>query len=420
MSTIILFGTGRTAVGKHSDVAIGSRGERAVSLAELDMPICPGFVIPNDGVLLCAAEPEKAAQQLKQSVAEVEKILQKDFGGDAPLLLKVVESPMLNVQSSLPSVHHIGLTDTTVERVAEMTGEKFAYHEYAYLLRNILLAEIQGCSDDGRVKELQAYLDALKKAKTKATIQKAMQEHRDVLPAELYSDPYFQLLYVVQLFSAAYALSPTTEDSAVQVQAMVYGNLDKNSCAGYMYTHHIVTGADELQGEFFPASFDETAKNGKPIKDLDASHLKSLLNIARKLEDHFREIRWVRFVIEANTLWVVDQASVPNKSAQAEIRTLLDLEKREIVSKDYLIEKVKPGRLSEILHPTLDVLSVKSLPSIGGGIAGAVGAAIGRVFFTAESLITAYRQAQQAGEDTNMILAMPSTYAEDVKAIEVS
>ncbi|AFG36275.1 putative PEP-binding protein [Spirochaeta africana] len=418
MSMFISFGTGRSTV--KGDQAIGSRGERAVSLAELDMPICPGFVIPNEGVKLCAADPRKAAQQLRHSVGEVEQVMRKDFGGEAPLLLKVVESPMLNVQSSLPSVHHIGLTETTVAAVAEMTGEKFAYGEYAFLLRSILQAALVGGTDGERARELHAYLEALKKAKTKNTILKAIEGHRDVLPVELYTDPYFQLLYVVQLFNAAFTQSPTTEDSAVQVQAMVYGNLDKRSSAGYLYTHHIVTGADELQGEFFPISFDETASNGKPINQIEPNHRKALGAMARKLEDHFREIRWIRFVIEADTLWLVDQASVPNKSAQAEIRTLLDLQKRDVVTKDYLIEKIKPGRLSEILHPTLDATSVKTLPTISGGIAGAVGAAIGRVFFTAESLITAYRQAQQAGEDTSMILAMPSTFAGDVKAIEIA
>ncbi|GAB6090657.1 putative PEP-binding protein [Spirochaeta dissipatitropha] len=419
MSKFISFGTGRST--QKIDQPIGSRGERAVSLAELDMPICPGFVIPNEGVKLCAEDPRKAAELLRQSVGEVEKALRKQLGGgEAPLLLKVVESPMLNVQSSLPSVHHIGLTDSTVDFVAEMTGEKFAYGEYAFLLRSILQAALKGGPDETRTAELNSYLDALKKAKTKASIIKAIDKHREVLPIELYTDPYFQLLHVVQLFNAAYVQSPTTEDSAVQVQAMVYGNLDKRSSAGYLYTHHIVTGADELQGEFFPISFDETASNGKQIEEIEPNHREALMKIARKLEDHFREIRWVRFVIEADTLWLVDQASVPNKSAQAEIRTLLDLQKREVVSKDYVIEKVKPGRLSEILHPTLDATSVKSLPTVAGGVAGAVGAAIGRVYFTAESLITAYRQAQQAGEDTNMILAMPSTFAGDVKAIEVA
>lgn len=420
MSTFVSFGTGQS-VKAADEALLGSRGERAVSLAGLDMPICPGFVIPGAGVALCVSEPQTARGKLKRSVVGIEKFLRKQLGsGDSPLMLKAVESPMLNVPSSLPSIHHIGLTDTTVESVAAMAGEKFAYSEYSYLISNLLRLALRVNSSDEYAAGLQGYLDALSKAKTKAAIRAAIEKHIDVLPSDIYIDPYFQLQYVIQLFHEAFKLSPTTEDSALMIQTMVYGNLDKKSAAGYLYTHHIVSGADELQGEFFPIAFDEKSKNGKDISKLDYNHFNALRTIATKLEDHFREIRWIRFAIEADTLWLVDQSSVPNKSAQAEIRTLLDLMKRNIVDNDYIIGKIQPGRLSEMLHPMLDQTSVGSLPQLKGGIAGAVGAAIGRVYFSADALITAYRQAQQAGEDTSMILAMPSTFAGDVKAIEIA
>jgi pyruvate,orthophosphate dikinase len=421
MNDFIHFGNPDGSAKIKDREILGSRGRRAISLGELDMPICPGFVILNEQVRRFAEDPRPLVKPLGESVRALESVMGKTFGGgDTPLLLKVVESPMLNVQSSLPSVHHIGLTEETVQTVGKMTGEKFAYAEFAHLLSNILRLEITGAEEEGKRESFEEYRKQLKAANTKAAVVKAIDANRDLLPEDVYTSPLFQLQYVVDRFHHALKQSPTSEDSAVMVQTMVYGNLDEASSAGYFYTHHIVTGEDVLQGEYFPSAFDESGSNGKPLDKLDASMLESLNVISRKLEDHFKELRFVRFAIEAEKLWLVDQASVPNKSAQAEIRTLLDLLRRHVVDNDYLIEKVKPGRLSEILHPTLDPLSVAKLHTFQGGIAGAVGAAIGRVYFTAESLVTAYRQAQQAGEDTNMILAMPATFAGDVKAIEIA
>jgi pyruvate,orthophosphate dikinase len=108
------------------------------------------------------------------------------------------------------------------------------------------------------------------------------------------------------------------------------------------------------------------------------------------------------------------------KSTQAEIQTLLDLYNRKVVDDRYVVSTVKPQQLNEILHPVINPASVTKMKALEGGIAGAPGAAIGRVFFTTEGLLDAYKDAQLKGEDTRLILCMPATFAEDVKAIEVA
>ncbi|MDA3948026.1 MAG: PEP-utilizing enzyme [Spirochaeta sp.] len=421
MNQLISFGTEHTKVDDSVLEAVGSRGKRAVSLADLNVPVCPGVVLTTEALSVFPENATAAWSVMKDPLGVIEGAMKRRFGDPkAPLLLKMVESPMLNVRSALPSVHHVGLCDATVEPLSETMGETFAWQEYGYLISSILKLELLLEEDKARAARLKEFREEIQAAKRKASIKKTMSAFEGVLPAEIYTEPFFQLTHVARLFRRAFALSPTTEDSALMIQAMVYGNRDKNSSSGYLFTHHIITGEDELQGEFFPESFDDAGKKGKKLTTLSNAHLSELKKIARTLEDNFREIRWIRFTIEAGELWLVDQASVPNKSAQAEIRTLLDLLRREVVSNEYVISTIKPGRLSEILHPTLDKKSVSSFPKIGGGIAGSVGAAIGRVYFTTENLVTAHRQAQQAGEDTNMILAMPSTFAGDVKGIEIA
>jgi len=421
MKQLVTFGTEQKRVDEATLELVGSRGKRAVSLADLNVPVCPGVVVPNEALSVFPENATAAWSVMKDPLSTIEKSMKRKFGDPkAPLLLKIVESPMLNVRSALPSVHHVGLCNDTVQSLASTMGETFAWQEYAYLIGNVLKLRILLEEDAATMKRLKEFREELHGAKRKSSIQKTMSAFADVLPEEIYTEPFFQLTYISRLFRSAFALGPTTEDSALMIQAMVYGNRDKNSSSGYLFSHNIITGKDELQGEFFPEAFDDSGKKGKALTALSNKHLKQLKEIARTLEDHYKDLRWVRFTIEAGELWLVDQASVPNKSAQAEIKTLLDLMRRGIVTDDHVIKTVKPGRLSEILHPTLDPKSVASFPAINGGIAGSVGAAIGRVYFSTEALVTAHRQAQQAGEDTNVILAMPSTFAGDVKGIEIA
>ncbi len=149
-------------------------------------------------------------------------------------------------------------------------------------------------------------------------------------------------------------------------------------------------------------------------------HLKELERVARVVEDKYREIRSIRFTIENKRLWLNDQRAVMAKSTQAVIQTLLDLRRRKVVDDEYAVKNVEPGQLNEILHPIVDVTSVDKLKSLEGGVSGAPGAAIGRVFFTTDALLEEYKLAQQRQSDARLILCMGASYAEDVKAIEVA
>ena len=226
--------------------------------------------------------------------------------------------------------------------------------------------------------------------------------------------------YVQSLYTKYLKDSETLNDSALLVQAMTFGNYGKESFFGSYYTRDIVTGNNELSGKFFANSFDATQSDGQPITKIRKEFFDDLKSIAKQLETHYKEIRTIKFTVEDGRLWVIDQNAADNKSTQAHIRTLLDLNKEEIVSDEYVINAIQPGRLAEILHPVLDKASAETMPSFYGGISGSVGAAIGKVFFSTEKLMQEYRIATQRGLDANFILCMTATYAEDVKAIEVA
>ena len=399
---------------------IGIRGKRIVELATLNIPTSPGFIFPNATVKDLPRDAEGVWPILKEPIKKMGDAFGKIFDDPKnPLLVKVLESPMLNVVNT-QSIHNVGLCDATVEGFAAFVGEAFAYHEYNYLLRHIIDLEISANTAGNRLERLKSFSKALEGGKTKAGTTGAIAKFRDVFPEKVYLSAYQQLMYVIDLFRAVIEKNPTSEDSALLIQTMVYGNFNDKSCSGDFFTHDIITGENALMGDFFTQAFDASAKGGKPIAKMNPPILKRLVEIGKKLEDKFKEIRRVRFTVENGELWVIDQQPAANKSTQAEIKSLLDFLNAGIVNEEYVINAIKPGRLSEILHPTLDPRSVAKFTKVTGGIAGSVGAAIGKVYFSTSELLKAHRIATQKNEDADFILAMPSTYAEDVKAIEVA
>ncbi len=396
----------------------GMRGRNLMDLAALGIPILPGFILTEAFLAEDIEEPEGHYAKYKESFDKMGGILEKHWDEDNPLLIKLVVSPMLNMVQTFSSIHNVGLCDTTIEGFASFVGEDFAYHEYRGVLLRIMELELLTTTDDTRRKLLEKTLAELKKSKATAQIKKSLVNVKAIYPEEIFAHAAHQFSYVKELFQKLFAASDTLVDSAILVQAMTFGNYGKECFFGSYYTRDSISGNDVITGEFFPNAFDATEADGQPINKISKTYLDKLKKIGKQLETSYKEIRNVKFNVENGKLWIIDQSSVPGKSAQAEIQTLLDLLRDGHVEESYIINAIQPARLSEILHPIIDKRTATKVPSITGGISGAMGAAIGRVFFTTEAMMKEFRIASQRGLDTNLILAMPATYAGDVKAIE--
>ncbi len=405
---------------------LGQRGRQANEFAELGFPILPGFII--DSVVASKLANEDVAASIKPFIKKVDAIVEKAYGdAKEPMLVKIVISPNLAI-SNYPALHNFGLTKGTVAGFTNFVGEKFAAHEVTFLARGMLKIEERIAELEGRDKDLEAIRARIMnangagdKAKPGEKALAMMDSYADILPKGFFDDAWKQLAIALKRISLMLALDDQDDsDTAILIQPMVYGNYGKNSASGAFYTRNVVNGEKKLQGEFFVERFDEIGAAGNDINKIAPKHLKELQRMAESLEDHQREIRQIRFTVEKDKLWLIEQRQVMAKSTQADLKLLLDLNTRKVVDDEFVINAIQPGRLNEILHPIVDMSSVKKLKSVVGGIAGAPGAAIGRVFFSTEALLDAYRVAQQKGEDKRLILCMTSTFAEDVKAIEVA
>jgi len=405
---------------------VGLRGQEYIEFADLDLPIMPGFIIDSD--VAAYLEDKEIRPFLENNLKKIADETGKSFGDtENPMLLKIVVSPSLAIVH-YPFLHNYGLTQETIPGFIKFVGEEFGYHEILFLIHGNLEIEAKLAELEGRAKDLiqlndliETITKELDKDLSAKEYARAIEKYKPFLHPDFFKDSYSQLEIALKQISKMLHLDEMNEnDAALIIQPMVYGNYGKDSGFGGFYTRNIVTGENKLDGFFYQNAFNEIGGTGKDINSLEAKYLKELKKTARIVEDHFREIRSIRFSIEKKKVWLIDQRPVMGKSTQSDIKTLLDLNKREVVDEEYLIKAIKPGQLNEILHPVIDLNSVKTLKKIEGGISGAPGAAIGRIFFTTDGLLEAYKNAQQKGQDTRCILCMPATYADDVKAIEVS
>ncbi len=390
----------------------GKRGVRAFELAELNMPIVPGFTI--DSRLTSRLESMDLKNMLREGLKVIEEGIGRKYGDpDNPLILKVVTSSNLSLPI-YPTVFNVGLSPQTMNGFAKLIGEKAAWFEYCYLLRTAgtKLFDIPDSAFNDIEKKYPSDV-----AGTKQSAQEMIQLLGD---AKIPDDPIEQLERIIKDAAKRYHDPDLDEEDsmAIMVQGMVFGNLGENSCVGMYFTRNTISGENKLSGSYLLNSYT-LDRPGDDIAKLDGGYLEELKKIGATLERKFLEIREVKFIVEHKKLWLVNQTQVDSKSTQAHIRTLLDLMKAGVVDDKFLVQQIPPGQIASLLHPVIDPKSLGSMVTVRGGMTGSPGAAVGRVFFSADKVMKAYRDYLQRGEDTRVILAVESSFAEDVKAIEV-
>ncbi len=411
---------------KVSPDLLGIRGRQANEFAELGFPILPGFIL--DAEIASKLDEVDVRKDIKALLAKCAGIVGKNFGDpENPMLLKIVVSSNLAV-SNYPTLHNFGLVRSAIPGFAKWVGDTFAAHEVLFLVRGMLrieerLAELEGREEAraGIVERLEKMGKEIGSDHPSKSALEFMDEFAPYLPTGFFDSAEGQFMITLKEISRLLKQDDQNDqDTALMIQPMVYGNYGKDSSSGAFFTRNVVTGDKKLQGEFYREKFNEIGAKGQDIEKIGPEHLKEMQRIAWTLEDRFKEIRQIRFTVEKGKLWLIEQRAVDQKSTQADIKLVLDLAKRKIVDDAYVIKSIEPLRLNEILHPIIDPTSTKGLANWTGGIAGAPGAAIGRVFFTTDALLEAHKLALQKNGDHRFILVMPSTFAEDVKAIEVA
>ena len=322
MENIIYFNKDLKDVDEKSKKRFGIRGRRAVDLAQMGLPIAPGFIIDSE---LTKKLPQINLKEIiKTHIDRLAKEVKKGFGDTKkPLLLKVVLSSDLNVPN-FPSIHNIGLNDKTVEGFGLFTGPDFSYGEYRFLLRSIG-SKIHGI-DIAEFDKIEG-----KGVKQKAAeLKKVVENYKKYLGDKFSEDVYDQLGLILKGAAARYCDSEIDVDNSlsIMVQAMVYGNFGQNSYAGNYYTRNIITGDPLIQGNFLQNEFDVDRGKPKDIAKIEKKYFDKFADIAKKVEETSR--RFARSSLRSRRAisgWSSSATSMKIDAVAG--KTLLDLCKKK-------------------------------------------------------------------------------------------
>jgi pyruvate,orthophosphate dikinase len=451
---VYTFGDG-TAEGRAGDRnLLGGKGANLAEMCSLGLPVPPGFTITTEACNWFYANgnnhPAALAGEVKAALAEVGRIAGRRFGDPENLLLVSVRS---GARASMPgmmdTVLNLGLNDVTVEALARDSGDaRFAYDSYRRFIQmysDVVLGldhevfeEILEDEKARRGYELDTEFSAkdwqgviaLYKAKVEEELEKPFPQ-----------DPDGQLWGAIgAVFSSwmnARAITyrrlqdiPESWGTAVNVQAMVFGNMGETSATGVAFTRNPSTGEKALYGEFLvnaqgedvvagirtPQNITEKARiaagSDKPsLQKLMPEAFSSFVGICERLEKHYRDMQDLEFTIERGKLWMLQTRS-GKRTAKAALKVAVDMANEGLISQKEAVARIDPASLDQLLHPTIDPKAERDV--IGVGLPASPGAATGEIVFSSAEA----EDAKKAGRKA--ILVRIETSPEDIHGMHAA
>jgi len=449
MKHIRQFGGG-TAEGRATDKALlGGKGANLAEMASLDLPVPPGFTITTEvcrhvmqhGV---GNYPTELAGEVSQALARIEELTSAKFGAtSAPLLVSVRSGAPASMPGMMDTILNLGLNDETVEALAKESGNAcFAwdcYRRFVAMYGEVVMGVVAPSEHEDQ--PFDRILDDLKRRhranRDQDLSEAALREGVALFKAEikkLTNEPFPDDVQV-QLWGAIGAVfrswnNPRADvyrrmqnisasiGTAVNVQAMVFGNLGDDCASGVAFTRNPATGTAELYGEFLTNAQGEDVVAGvrtpEPVAEL-AKKLPvaygELVRVAKLLEDHFHDMQDLEFTIQKGQLFML-QTRGGKRTGRAMVKIAVDLVAEGKLEPRAAVLRIDPAKLDEVLHPTIDP---KSRPgAIGKGLPASPGAAIGRIVFTANAA------AEWAQRGETVILVRTDTSPEDIHGMKAA
>ncbi len=443
---IYTFGNG-SAEGKGSmKELLGGKGANLAEMSSLGLPVPPGFTITTDVCRYYYANsktaPKDLDKQIKTALAWVEKQVGKTFGStEKPLLVSVRSGAPASMPGMMDTILNLGLNEETVEALAKQSGNaRFAWDSYRRFIQmysNVVLdldhSHFEELLDEKK-NEIGKHEDT---DLTAEDWQEVVSRYKSLVQKEsgkpFPSEPMDQLRQAVEAVFRSWnnrraityrRLHDISDEmgTAVNVQAMVFGNMGEDCATGVVFTRNPSTGEKVLYGEYLINAQGEDVVAGirtpQPLINGDGSMeskmpkvFKQLLDTCKKLEGHYRDLQDIEFTVEQEKLWML-QTRNGKRSAPAAVKIAVDLVKEKILKPEEALLRVEPETLDQLLHPQLDP-SVK-LEILTNGLPASPGAACGKIVFTAEEAES------QAKKNEKVILVRLETSPEDIQGMHSS
>ncbi len=422
---------------------LGGKGANLAEMTRIGVPVPPGFTITTEAcnAYLKAGEkfPEGMWEQVLEAMKAVEKKTGKVFGDPKnPLLVSCRSGAKFSMPGMMDTVLNIGLNDETAGGMIELTGDpRFVYDAYRRLVQ-MFGSVVLGIPDEAFEEPLEAFkakkgckLDTELTAEDwKAlteTFKQAIKEHKGF---DFPQDPYDQLRLATEAVFKSWFGKRAVDyrnaagishdlGTAVNVVTMVFGNMGDDSGTGVAFTRDPATGEKVLFGDYLLNAQGEDVvagiRNTKPIAMLEEElpeAYEDFVNICNKLEAHYKEMQDVEFTIERGKLWML-QTRDGKRTAKAAVKIAVDFADEGLITKEDAVGRVSPDDVNALLHPQFDLKAQAEARESGRlfatGVNASPGAAVGRVYFDAD---TAERMAKEEGQD--VIMVRPFTKPDDV------
>lgn len=423
---------------------LGGKGANLAEMTNLGLPIPQGFTVTTEA---CTDYYEKGKQisdeikdQIFSALARLEEKQGKKFGDtQSPLLVSVRSGARASMPGMMDTILNLGLNDVAVEGFAAKTGNpRFAYDSYRRFIQMFsdVVMEIPKSF-------FERILDEIKEAKgvkydtelnaddMKEIIGRFKAVYKEKMNAEFPQDPKVQLMEAVKAVFRSWDNEraivyrrmndiPGDWGTAVNVQAMVFGNMGNTSGTGVAFTRNPSTGAKGIYGEYLINAQGEDVVAGirtpQPItrlqEDLPECFAR-FMEIANKLEDHYRDMQDMEFTIENGRLFFL-QTRNGKRTAQAALQIACDLVDEGKITPQEAVTRIEAKSLEQLLHPTFDPEALKGGTVIGQALPASPGAAAGKVYFTAQEAKAAHEKGER------VVLVRLETSPEDIEGMHAA
>jgi len=432
---------------------LGGKGANLAEMANLGLPVPPGFTVTTEVCNRYYANAKSCPAELKAQVDAALTLVEQETGrsfGDAanPLLVSVRSGARVSMPGMMDTVLNLGLNDETVQGMAEAADERFAWDSYRRFIQ-MYGDVVLGIGHHVFEEELEilkeqrgAFLDTELSAEDWQELvgiykAKVLEELDEPFP----QDPREQLWGAVGAVFASWQvpraifyrqMNDISEDwgTAVNVQAMVFGNMGEDSATGVAFTRNPSNGLREVYGEYLvnaqgedvvagirtPQHITIAAKlthdsNLPAMEEVMPEVFGQLIAIHDRLEAHYRDMQDIEFTVERGRLWMLQTRS-GKRTAKAALKIAADMVEEGVISKEDAVSRIDPTSLDQLLHPTLDPDAERTI--LGHGLPASPGAVSGAVVFSADE---AERRAQ-AGDD--VILVRIETSPEDIHGMHAA
>jgi len=421
---------------------LGGKGANLAEMTRIGVPVPPGFTITTEACIAYQDDlsfPKGMWDQALNALSVVEEQTGKKFGDASnPLLVSCRSGAMMSMPGMMDTVLNLGLNDETAKGMVELTeNARFVYDSYRRLIQ-MFGSVVLGINDEA----FEEVLDSFKEEKgaesdtdlTAEDLQEMIEKYKAVVKKEkgfdFPQDPTKQLELatkaVFESWNAKRAIDyrrraniPDDLGTAVNIQTMVFGNMGWDSGTGVAFTRDPGTGEKKLYGEYLMNAQGEDVvagiRNTHPITEMKndlPEVFEQFQEITRKLEQHYEDMQDVEFTIENGKLWML-QTRTGKRTAKAAIVIAHDMANEGLIDRETALMRVDPEQVNQMLHPQFDPSTIQEARDEGKlfatGVNASPGAAIGRVYFDAD---TAERMAEEEGQE--VIMVRPFTKPDDV------